>query len=219
MPSVAQITFTILNFIQPYYERSGYLFVFIGSAFENTLFFGWIFPGNIMASLGGFYAHTGKISIIEVIIFSTLGSIIGKNIDYFIGRFLGEIVVKRFHLEKQTKIGRHFINKHGAKAFFLTAITGALRSILMFTAGMMKVSYRWFITVVTVTSAIWGIIIVMMGYFLGYNRMLLEKVLSYFGVFGWVIILGWIVYKLWERRKNKPAEVEEEILEKIDDNK
>jgi|GEM_PF-1189160 len=216
MPSVAQVALSIINFLQPLYEKNGYLFVFIGSALENTLFFGWIFPGNIMASLGGFYAHNGQISLFGVMISSIVGSIIGKNFDFLLGRFFGEVIVKRFRLEKQTAMGRHFIRKHGAKAFFLTAITGALRSILMFTSGMMKVSYSWFISVVTITSIIWGIIIVLLGYFLGSNKLLLEKILSYMGVFGWVLIIGFIVWRIIESRKGKEIIKEDEILEKID---
>ena len=201
MYDFGQFAISIINFLEPLYGRFGYLFVCLGSFLENTLFFGWLLPGGLVVSLGGFYIKSAGLSLPLVMIVSILGSTMGKMLDYWIGYFIGKKIVTRFNLQRQEKLAIHFINKHGARAFFLTSVVGQLRSILMITAGIIKTPFKWFSLVVFATSIIWSGVFVLLGYFLGENRKYLEEVISYIGIFGWVIIIIWIISMIWERVK------------------
>lgn len=193
------VALSILNFLEPWYGDFGYLLVFFGGLFENTFFLGWLLPGGTMVALGGFYTKTVGLSLPLVLILSIIGATMGKVFDFWVGYYLGKKIIKRFKLEKQEKLAEHFIKKHGARAFFLTSVVGQLRSILMITSGIVRTSFKWFLMVVAITSAIWGIVFAFLGYFLGENRKYLEQVMSYIGVFGWVIIMVWMGSMVWAR--------------------
>lgn len=213
MPDFGTVALSILNFLEPQYARFGYLLVFLGSCFENTFFLGWILPGGLIVSLGGFYTKTVGMSLPVVLILSIIGATLGKIFDFWVGYYFGKKIIRRFKLEKQEKLAEHFIKKHGARAFFLTSVVGQLRSILMITSGIIRTPFKWFLTVVTVTSAIWGIVFVFLGYFLGENRKYLEQVISYIGVFGWVIIIVWIGSMVWEKVRPETVVPDEDYKE------
>lgn len=197
MQDFGVVAINILNFLEPLYGRFGYLLVFFGGLFENTFFVGWLLPGGVIVSLGGFYTKTVEMSLPIVLILSIIGATMGKVFDFWVGYYFGKKIIGRFKLSKQEKLAEHFIKKHGARAFFLTSVVGQLRSILMITSGMIRTPFKWFLTIITITSAIWGIVFVLLGYFLGENRKYLEQVISYIGVFGWVIIIVWIGSMVW----------------------
>lgn len=212
MQDFGQLAIQIIRILEPLYKHFGYLFVILGSFFENTLFFGWALPGGIITALGGFYSRNTDpllaiagqrrhLSLFWVIIISILGATLGKVMDYWIGYFAGKKIVKIFHLEKQEELAKHFIKKHGVKAFFLTSIAGPLRSILMLTAGIIRTPFDWFFGVVFITSIIWGAAFVLLGYFLGQNRKQLEAAISYLGFFGWILIMLWIGFKVYQKIK------------------
>lgn len=212
MPDLGQYAIEVTYFLEPWYRQYGYLIVFIGGLLENSLFFGWILPGGLVSALGGFYsrnidpilAMTGQeknLSFIGIFIFSSLGAFLGKLSDYFIGFYFGKKIINFFGLQKQEQIAGHFIEKHGLKAFFLTAVIGQLRSILNITAGITRKPLKWFSGVSVLTSLIWGGLFTTLGYFIGQNRKTLENTISYLGIFGWLIIILWIISLLWSKYK------------------
>jgi len=211
MPDFGTVALNILKFLEPLYGKFGYLLVFLGAFFENTFFLGWILPGGLIVSLGGFYTKTAGLSLPIVLVLSIIGATLGKVFDFWVGYYFGKKIIGRFNLSKQEKLAEHFIKKHGARAFFLTSVVGQLRSILMITSGIIRTPFKWFLTVVTVTSAIWGIVFVFLGYFLGENRKYLEEVISYIGVFGWVIIIVWVGGMVWEKVRPEKVLPDEHI--------
>src|SRR5574340_462142 len=70
------------------YGAWGYLIVFLGALFENTALLGLLLPGGTLALLGAFYAWQGSLNIVWVIVFAWIGTTLGYNADYLIGRFL-----------------------------------------------------------------------------------------------------------------------------------
>src|SRR6266567_3779752 len=77
-----------LNIIGEFYDRYGYLTVFLGSLGENTAFLGLLLPGNSLALLGAVYARLGTLNLGWVILLASLGTILGYHIDYLLGRFV-----------------------------------------------------------------------------------------------------------------------------------
>ena len=211
MPNLTEVANGILNFLEPWYRQYGYIFVFLGSFFENTLFFGWLLPGGIVTALGGFYANESDLSLTGVTMLAILGATLGKSFDYIVGYFWGKLIRKRFSLDDRIALARKILEKHGTWGIFLTSVVGPLRSVLMLTAGMTKLSYFWFLKMTFLASAIWGITFVVLGYFLGYNRTVLERTVSYLGIFGWilfaVLLLLWLGKQFWASYYTKRKKV------------
>lgn len=211
MPGFTEVTNSLFSFLEGYYLSYGYLIVFLGSFVENTLFLGWLLPGGIVTSLGGFYAHEAGLSLSAITCFAIFGATIGKSFDYVVGFFCGKLIRGRLSfLGERIILARRILEKHGTSGIFLTSIMGPLRSILMLTAGMVRVPYFWFLKMTFLASVIWGVMFVLLGYFLGYNRVFLERTVSALGIFGWFLFiflfLLWVVKQfglLWSQKRDK----------------
>jgi len=58
----------IVEFLRPYFAEWGYLLVGVAGFLENSIGAGLIFPGETVVILGGFYAATGDLSLVTVVI-------------------------------------------------------------------------------------------------------------------------------------------------------
>lgn len=78
-----------LIYIQEIVAKYGYISVFIFMLLENVLILGLLVPGTIVLIVAGFYA--GSKNFLDhnlLIILGFLGTIIGDNISFFIGKYL-----------------------------------------------------------------------------------------------------------------------------------
>src|SRR5437763_3721837 len=92
-------TFSLNEWIKllgEFYHHYGYVTVFLGTLGENTAVLGFFLPGNSLALLGAVYARLGTLNLGWVIVFASLGTILGYHIDYCLGRFVLARVATRW---------------------------------------------------------------------------------------------------------------------------
>ena len=91
MPSVAEI----LSIVEYLIKSWGIFIVPIGAFLENSVILGFLFPGVTIIFLSGFVTRTTGESIWLVVVLATIGSFLGDNLDYFIGRRAGKILEEK----------------------------------------------------------------------------------------------------------------------------
>ena len=204
-----------------------HLFVAIMSRFAwlgNSLFFfialveciplaGAFFPGGTLVTIGGFLAAQGYFNVWDVLIFSTVGAIIGDYTGFSLGRFGRDWLLKKKLLKPEflTK-GDAFFHKYGPMSIFWGRFIGAIRAIVPFIAGSSKMSQKSFLFW-NVSGAIgWAIYNVGVGYFAGN---LIASIIKKASHKLWLVLLVavslgvvyWIVKKhgqsLWEYFKRE----------------
>jgi membrane protein DedA with SNARE-associated domain len=183
-----------IKLLGQFYDQYGYLVVFLGTMGENTALLGLFLPGNSLALLGAAYARLGTLNLGWVIFFATLGTILGYNIDYFIGRF---VLVKfatqwsatrfgrRIRLAARLRLGRMLLNKHGGKAILISHLVGHLRSFVALSAGLTHMRYLRFLGFEVVAATIWNTAFCLLGYLIAAKIDLLQVILERSG---WVIL-------------------------------
>src|SRR5205085_2868372 len=77
-----------IRLLGEFYDQYGYLVVFLGTLGENTALLGLLLPGNSLALLGAAYARLGTLNLGWVVLFASLGTILGYHIDYLLGWFV-----------------------------------------------------------------------------------------------------------------------------------
>jgi membrane protein DedA with SNARE-associated domain len=190
-------TFTLNEWIEllgEFYNHYGYLTVFLGTMGENTALLGLLLPGNSLALLGAVYARLGTLHLGWVILFATLGTILGYHIDYLLGRFVLARVAtgwstsrlgRRIRLAGRLRLARRLIAKHGGKAILMSHLVGQLRSFVALSAGMSRMKYRRFLGYEVVAAALWNTTFCVLGYLLASQverlQMLIERA-------GWVLL-------------------------------
>jgi membrane-associated protein len=183
-----------LKLIGEFYDRYGYLTVFLGSLGENTAFLGLLLPGNSLALLGAVYARLGTLNLGWVIFFASIGTVLGYHVDYLFGRLVltrassrwsASRIGRRMRLAGRLRLARILITKHGGKAILISHLIGHLRSFVALSAGMSRMNYRRFLGYELVAAAVWNTAFCLLGYLLAGEidrlQVLIERA-------GWVIV-------------------------------
>jgi membrane protein DedA with SNARE-associated domain/membrane-associated phospholipid phosphatase len=156
------------------------LVVFLLPALEASVFFGFLFPGEIAVILGGVLAFQHRIGLGAAIAVAVAGAVVGDTIGYAVGRRWGRRMlqgslgrfVKSHHLDQ----AEGFLAHHGGKAVFLGRWTAALRVLIPGLAGMSGVHYRTFAIWNLLGGSLWATTFVLVGYAAGEGWRRVEEV-------------------------------------------
>jgi membrane-associated protein len=128
-----------------------------------------IVPSETVAIAGGVLAGSGDLSLPLVIPCAVGGAIVGDNISYGLGTWLGEHTVKRvFKGAKSRKAFEWAEQQLEARGTYLIVIARFIpggRTAVTFSAGYVH-SFRWrrFIVADVIAGTIWGTYTVLLGY-------------------------------------------------------
>ena len=174
-------------------------------------------PSEIILCFGGFMTKTTELTVIGVIIASTIGSILGAIILYFLGKILNKERLIKIVSGKIGKILRlkkkdienadYWFDTKGAKTVFLCRFVPIVRSLISIPAGMSEMPFPKFLTLTTLGTLIWNTVLTILGSIMGENWTKVVYVIeNYSSIVLIVLIILFIVgiyifYK--KRRKNK----------------
>lgn len=150
-------------------------------------------PSEVILPLAGFTAARGTFGLVEVLVWTTLGSVVGALMLYGLGAWLGphrlRRIVARVPLMAVSDVDRAtaWFGRHGAKAVFLGRMVPLFRSLISIPAGIERMPLLRFVLLTTAGSAIWNTVFVLAGYSLGTNWGLVEQ---YAGVLQKIVIVA-----------------------------
>ena len=129
-------------------------------------------PSETVAITGGVLAGSGDLSLPLVILAASTGAIVGDNISYWIGHFLGERTIKRYFRGEKSQRGfawaEHQLQVRGTYIIIVARFIPGGRTATTFSAGYIQsFAYRRFVTADVVAGLIWGTYTGCLGYFGG----------------------------------------------------
>ncbi len=160
-------------------------------------------PSEIILPLAGFTASQGTLGLFEVIIWTTIGSIVGAIVLYYLGNLLGRDRIRHFAtkipLMKISDIDKaeNWFTKHENKAVFFGRMIPVVRSLISIPAGIEKMPIKIFIIYTAAGSLIWNSTLIFAGYLLGEQWQLVEKYvkfLQYIVIVVIVIACGYFIF-------------------------
>jgi membrane-associated protein len=150
---------------------------------ETGLLVGFFLPGDSLLFTVGLMIGTGFIDIpiwLACILIS-LSAIAGDQLGYFIGRKAGPAVFKRpnskFFSQKNAERAQEFFVKHGAKAVIFAHYVPILRTFVPVAAGVGKMQYSYYLRNNVIGALSWGIIVPLIGFFLGQIQFVRDNVI------------------------------------------
>ncbi|OFX42662.1 MAG: hypothetical protein A2046_17045 [Bacteroidetes bacterium GWA2_30_7] len=204
------ITELIVNFIVQFIAETGYLSIFILMVLESMIA---PVPSEAVMPFAGFLIVEGQFTFTGVIFFSTLGSIIGSLISYYIGAWGGRPFVLKFgkyllldksHLELTEK----FFSKRGELTIFVSRFIPVVRHFISIPAGMGRMNIFKFIIYTILGAGLWNSFLTYIGYILKNNW---KEVMKYSHVIDIVVLVAilivfvYIVYKFRKAYKEKKS--------------
>jgi membrane protein DedA with SNARE-associated domain len=142
------------------------------------------------------------------VIFSTLGSIIGSLISYYIGKYGGNPLVKKYgkyvlldehDLEKTEK----WFGKRGERTIFISRFIPVVRHLISIPAGIGKMNI-WKFSIYTIFgAAMWNAFLAYLGYILGENWESVRKYSEYISISVAMVLIICCIYFLRKHIQNK----------------
>lgn len=143
-------------------------------------------PSEIILTFGGFMTTYSKMSAIGVVIFSTVGSVVGAFLLYGLGRILSPerlewligSKVGKFLGFKQGDINKavEWFSKKGKSTVFFCRCIPIVRSLISIPAGVTKMPIGVFFIFTVAGSLVWNTVLVSLGAFAGASW---EKIAGY----------------------------------------
>ncbi|WP_345458131.1 DedA family protein [Nocardioides marinquilinus] len=165
-------------------------------------------PSELILPLAGFAASQGRIGLVEAIVWTTVGSVVGALALYGLGAKLGlariEAIVDRLPLLELDDVERTvaWFERHGDKAVLLGRFVPLFRSLISIPAGVTRLGVVRFTVLTTLGSAIWNTAFVLAGYQLGNEWERVEGWLSpvqNIVIVVVVVAVAWFVSHRWRR--------------------
>ncbi|MFT4469657.1 DedA family protein [Arthrobacter sulfonylureivorans] len=149
-------------------------------------------PSEVVLPLAGFTASRGSFTLIEALLWTTLGSVFGAWALYGLGAWLGRRRMRAIaaklplvDLEDVDKVEAWF-GRHGYKAVFFGRMIPIFRSLISIPAGIERMPVTKFLLLTSAGSLIWNSIFVFAGFYLGENWHIVEQ---YAGIFQKIVIV------------------------------
>jgi membrane-associated protein len=145
-----------------------YLILFAIIFCETGLVVTPFLPGDSLLFVTGTIAARGSLELQTTLALLTAAAIIGDNVNYWTGRFVGAKIVERGWVRKEyLDRTHHFYEKYGGKTVFLGKFLPIIRTFAPFVAGIAKMTYPKFL-VFNISGAItWMCVFILGGYFFG----------------------------------------------------
>ncbi len=183
---------TIINILNNF----GYLGVFSLIMVENLF---PPIPSELILLFGGFMTNYTKLTIFGMIIFSTLASLFGAIILYYIGKIFNKERLKKIISGKVGKVLRlkesdidssnKWFDTKGQKTVFFCRFIPLIRSLISIPAGMNEMPIKKYISYTLLGSLIWNSILIIIGSIVGENWINILSVLDIYSKYI-VILLG-----------------------------
>ena len=167
-------------------------------------------PGDSLIFTAGIFTGPDKgLNVILLGLVLNTAAVLGDNVNYWIGRKLGDRLFKnenskifnKSYLEKT----ENFFNQHGSKTLIMARWVAIVRTFAPFVAGMGKMHYPKFLSISIIGGAIWVWTLVLAGHFLGSLPWVTEHL-------EWVILgivfatIPIIAFETWREKKRHARE-------------
>ena len=158
--------------------------------FMENMNYGWItllmaiessfipFPSEIVVPPAAFKAMQpgSGLNIYLVVVFATVGAIIGAIFNYYIAMWIGRPLVYKFadsrlgHIcllnGEKVRQAEEYFDRHGAISTFIGRLLPAIRQLISIPAGLARMHFGKFLLYTTLGAGVWNVVLAALGYWL-----------------------------------------------------
>lgn len=136
------------------------------------------FPSEVVVPPAAYFASTpgSDLNIFLVVVFATLGALIGALVNYYLAVWIGRPLVYKFansrigHIclidEAKVVKAEAYFSKHGAISTFIGRLIPAVRQLISIPAGLAKMNIGKFVAYTALGAGIWNAVLASLGYWL-----------------------------------------------------
>ncbi len=167
-------------------------------------------PSELVMSLAGFFAATGRMSLFGAMLVGVAGNVLGSVILWAIGRTGGRALVERFGRyfflkPKDLDRAERWFARRGEAAVIISRLLPVVRSVISLPAGVAEMPLGRFSLYTLVGSIPFVVGLTLAGYWLGGNYSIVVNIFQQLGYLVAVLIVallaGFVVVRVRQRRR------------------
>ena len=162
-------------------------------------------PGETMMVVAGIMAYNNHGSYIGMIVASALGTVLGMQLSYEVGRRLGTKAVDKYGSYigltpyRMTKAAE-FFNRFGNIVIVIAYFLPGVRHILGYFSGISRINAKRFHVYSTVGGILWVVVFITLGYVLGPSAPHAFKLLHKYGTMLFIVaIAALFIYLIFKK--------------------
>ena len=167
---------------------------------------GTFFEGEIILILAGFAAHRGYLDLPLVILAAFIGSLLGDQLYFFLGRWRGHAVLNK-HPDWKDRIVRfrRLMARHDILIILVFRFLYGLRTVAPFAIGLSDIPIWKFIILNSISAGIWAVTVGLLGYLFGHTmELVIDEIKHYeLAVMAGLLVLAIIIYAVRRYRNRK----------------
>jgi membrane protein DedA with SNARE-associated domain len=203
-------TESLVNLIVEFIDKTGYPSIFVMMSLESMVA---PVPSEAVMPFAGFLVQQGRFTFTGVIFFSTLGSIFGSLISYYLGYWGGRPIVERFGKyllldKKDLDLTERFFQKRGDITIFISRFIPVVRHLISIPAGIGKMNIVKFCIYTIAGAGLWNAFLTYMGYLLQKKWTEIMKyshIVDIVVVALLIIFVIYYIYKFYSNHKERKA--------------
>ena len=165
-------------------------------------------PSELVMPFAGFLIEKGSFTFLFVILASTLGSITGSLIFYYIGKTGGHHLVEKYGKyvlinHEDVKKTEEWFNKRGELTIFFGRLIPVIRHLISLIAGIGKMNVKKFTLYTIIGAALWNAILTYLGFVLGQHWEEVNQYTDQISLVIVILLIGFIVYFAYRHIKKK----------------
>jgi len=167
-------------------------------------------PSELIMPFAGFLVYLNKFNFWLVVVFSTLGSLVGSLISYYMGKYGGERFVTRLGKyvlldESDLKATERWFAKNGELTILIGRFIPVVRHFISIPAGIGNMKMKRFIFYTVLGACVWNSFLTYLGFLLGKNWELIKIYSKFISVPATIIIIIALVFFIYKHvlRKRK----------------
>ena len=176
------------------------------------------FPSEIVVPPAAYIASQpdSHLNIYLVVLFATIGGVLGALINYYGAIYLGRPIIYKFAKSKMGHIlllseekihkAEVYFNRRGKISTFVGRLIPGIRQLISIPAGLARMNIASFLLYTFIGAGIWNAILAFVGYIAHGQQDLINKYsheLSYVFLAFVVLFIGYVVIKQVVKKNNK----------------
>ncbi len=171
------------------------------------------FPSELVVPPAAYKALQpgSNLNIVLIVIFASMGALIGAFINYFLAKFLGRPIVYKFadsrlgHFllidTQKVEKAENYFRDHGAISTFVGRLITVIRQLISIPAGLSNMKLLPFTLYTFLGATIWNCVLAVLGYLAHGQKDIIEKYNSELAIALLALGVLFIGYMVWNAVK------------------
>lgn len=176
------------------------------------------FPSEVVVPPAAYKATKpdSGMNVVLVVVFATLGALIGALVNYYLALWLGRPIIYKFAESKlghlclldasKIETAEKYFDKHGKSSTLIGRLVPAVRQLISIPAGLAKMNIVTFLTFTALGAGIWNTILAVLGYIAAGQSDLIDKYsheLSYILIGLGILFVAYLIFKAVRKKKKQ----------------